>query len=156
MPQKSVSMCEQDILLRMEEDRRCRHFRWLSTALTLVIVAVATTSAASHQDDRKLLFHEELDNEDALASWEVIDDVNNDGYPEIWCGDALHLWLFYLDMNDKWKVFARSGDLGLAVGTFNNIFPMKNGAGKTERVIVVSAGYVMDFTVDYTLLPDRS
>lgn len=35
----------------------------------------------------------------------------------------------------------------------NNLFPVKNGAGKTIRLVVVSAGYVMAFDVKHSFIP---
>jgi hypothetical protein len=52
-----------------------------------------------------------------------------------------------------WKVATRSPDLGCFPGLYNNLFPLKNVAGKTVRLIVVSTGYVMEFAVDPEAVP---
>jgi hypothetical protein len=82
-----------------------------------------------------------------------IDDVDNDGKKEIWCCDQLHLYLFYEDPVLGWKVATRTEDLGCFPGMYNNIFPFKDEQGRTVRLVVVSFGYVMEFTVDPTLVP---
>jgi hypothetical protein len=50
-------------------------------------------------------------------------------------------------------VATRSPDLGCFPGLYNNLFPLKNVAGKTVRLIVVSTGYVMEFAVDPEAVP---
>ena len=81
-----------------------------------------------------------------------IDDVNNDGSPEIWCGDAVgHIYLFKQD-NGVWSTVYRSDPLGAYAGYYNNIFPIKDTAGNTNRLAVVSCGYVMAFDVDFASL----
>ncbi len=83
-----------------------------------------------------------------------IDDVDNDGTREIWCTDQLHVYLFYKDAtNGTWKVATRSPDLGCFPGLYNNLFPFKNVAGKTVRLLVVSTGYVMEFAVTPEAVP---
>jgi hypothetical protein len=91
-----------------------------------------------------------------------IDDVNNDGQKEIWCGDGIgHLYLFRRDPGSGvWTCIYRSGDLGCFPGAYNNIHPIKETStssanyGKTVRLLVSSPGYVMLFQVDpNALLP---
>ena len=81
-----------------------------------------------------------------------IDDVNGDGQKEIWCGDAAgHLYLFQR-LAGTFRCVFRSDDLAPYVGYHNNLFPIKNGAGKTVRLAAVSPGYVMLFSVKWWLL----
>jgi hypothetical protein len=81
-----------------------------------------------------------------------IDDVNNDGVKEIWCTDAIgHVYLFRMT-NGNWSCFYRSTDLGACPGLYNQIYVMKNNAHKTTKLILVSSGYVMAFTVDPSML----
>ncbi|MSR46684.1 MAG: hypothetical protein EXS13_06425 [Planctomycetes bacterium] len=83
-----------------------------------------------------------------------IDDVDNDGTKEIWCTDQFHVYLFYKDVTSgTWKVATRSADLGCFHGSYNNLFPFKNAAGETVRLVVVSPRYVMEFTVDPNAVP---
>ncbi len=88
-----------------------------------------------------------------------IDDVDNDGTKEIWCTDQFHVYLFYKTASGggtstgTWKVATRTADLGCFPGSYNNLFPLKNAAGKTVRLVVVSPGYVMEFTVDPDAVP---
>ena len=87
-----------------------------------------------------------------------IDDVDNDGTKEIWCTDQFHVYLFYKfasggSSSGSWKVATRSADLGCFPGHYNNLFPYKNAAGKTVKLIVVSPGYVMEFEVDPDAVP---
>ncbi len=78
-----------------------------------------------------------------------VDDVDGDGVAEIWCGDAVgHVWLFRRT-GSEWKTYFRSADLGVSPGVYNNLFPIKDAKGRTVRLVVVSAGYVMAFEVDF-------
>lgn len=84
-----------------------------------------------------------------------IDDVNGDGLNEIWCGDAVgHLYLFKWDgFLSQWRCIYRSKDLGCFPGCYNNLYPIKDTAtNKTEKLLVVSAGYVMLLKLDRTKL----
>jgi hypothetical protein len=88
--------------------------------------------------------------------WGVkLDDINGDDVPEIWCGDALgHIYCFRRKNTSlTYELFYRSEDLGAYTGLYNNLFPVKNGAGKTIRLVVVSAGYVMAFDVKHSFIP---
>ncbi|MBL8840640.1 MAG: hypothetical protein JNL90_03820 [Planctomycetes bacterium] len=79
----------------------------------------------------------------------MVDDVDGDGVAEIWCGDAVgHVWLFRRT-GGKWSTFFRSADLAVSPGAYNNLFPIKDAQGRTVRLLVVSAGYVMAFDVDF-------
>lgn len=87
-----------------------------------------------------------------------IDDVDNDGSKEIWCVDQFHVYLLYRSSaggasSGTWKVATRTADLGCFPGSYNRLFPYKNAAGKTVRLIVVSNGYVMEFAVDPDAVP---
>jgi hypothetical protein len=83
-----------------------------------------------------------------------IDDVDNDGTKEIWCTDQFHVYLFHFDATSGlWKVATRSADLGCFPGSYNNLFPFKNAAGETVKLVVVSPGYVMEFEVDPSAVP---
>ena len=80
-----------------------------------------------------------------------IDDVNNDGVPEIWASDAIgHLYLFQQDSNGDWETLYRSQDLSPYAGLYQNIYPVKDPEdnNKTKRLFVVSGGYIMGFKVD--------
>jgi len=85
-----------------------------------------------------------------------IDDVNNDGRNEIWCGDGIgHIYLFVRDFStNAWKCKYRSGELGCFPGCYNNIYPIKETStsspdfGKTVKLLITSPGYVMLFKVD--------
>jgi len=86
-----------------------------------------------------------------------IDDVDADGQPEIWCGDAAgHLYLFRWDAaSSAWKTAYKSECLAAFMGAFNRIIPFKEGldptgnpAGRTTKLIVMSSGYVYAFAVD--------
>jgi len=87
-----------------------------------------------------------------------IDNVNggsgNPGRPEIWATDATgHVYLFHYDTpQSSWKCLYRSRDLGPYPGLYNNLYPIKNSAGNTVKLIVISSGYVYCFNVDYTLV----
>ena len=109
----------------------------------------------------------ELDGDDLLGAGNgigagvtgvKIDDVNGDGTNEIWCGDAVgHLYLFKWDpanpAANKWRCIYRSKDLGLFPGCYNHLFPIKDSTtGKTEKLLVVSPGYVMLFDLDRSKL----
>lgn len=81
-----------------------------------------------------------------------IDDVNNDGVKEIWCTDAIgHVYLFRMT-NGNWSCFYRSTDLGACPGLYNQIYVMKNSFLKTTKLILLSSGYVMVFTVNPSML----
>jgi hypothetical protein len=84
-----------------------------------------------------------------------IDDVNADGQPEIWCGDAAgHIYLFHW-AGGKWRCFYRTRQLGAYPGWYNNIFPIKAEfpGPVTTKLVVASPGYVMAFDVKYWVLP---
>ena len=81
-----------------------------------------------------------------------IDDVDADGTAEIWASDATgHIYLFRKDGGGQWTTFFRSADLAPYPGIFNNIYPVKNSAGKTKKLIVVSSGYIMAFKVKQSM-----
>ncbi len=79
-----------------------------------------------------------------------IDDVNNDGQPEIWANDAAgYVYLFRRNiLANTWSCRYRSKALGLYPGMWNNLHPVKDSFGKTTVLVVVSPGYVMAFNVD--------
>lgn len=78
-----------------------------------------------------------------------IDDVDFDGTKEIWCCDALHVYLFQWNATSgAYECVCQSPDLGQFPGVYNNLFPIKGEDRKTHKLIVVSPGYVMEFTVD--------
>jgi len=81
-----------------------------------------------------------------------ITETNCNGGIGSWCSDAIgHLYLFR-KKGSTWSCRYRSVDLGAYPGTYNNIYPMKDSQGKTTKLILVSAGYVMAFTVDPSML----
>jgi hypothetical protein len=82
-----------------------------------------------------------------------IDDVDGDGDFEIWAGDAMgSLYLFGQDSTGDWVGMFRTDVLGTYPGYYNNIYPIKadpaDEHSATEKVVVVSSGYVMAFDVD--------
>ncbi len=82
-----------------------------------------------------------------------IDNVDKAGAPEIWCTDALHVYLFRQDVNGVYQCVHQSGDLGYFPGAYNNLFPIKAADGTTAKLIVASVGYVMEFAVHPGVLP---
>jgi hypothetical protein len=82
-----------------------------------------------------------------------IDDVDNDGVPEIWCTDALHVYLFRQDTGGVYQCVHQSPDLGYFPGAYNNLFPIKAADGTTAKLVVASIGYVMEFEVHPGVLP---
>lgn len=79
-----------------------------------------------------------------------IDDVDNDGDKEIWCGDAAgYIYLFAKDAAGGWHCVDRSGSFATYPGFYNNLHPIKTAAGKTTKLLVQSPGYTMLFSVDF-------
>ncbi|MEW6747581.1 MAG: hypothetical protein AB1486_33030 [Planctomycetota bacterium] len=88
-----------------------------------------------------------------------VDDINNDGHAEIWCGDGQG-YVYALGKNpatQQWECFFRSRSLGVYAGFRNLIFPVKvvsgPDQGKTEYLVVVTPGYVYRFAVDFSAVP---
>ncbi|MEW6744753.1 MAG: hypothetical protein AB1486_18525 [Planctomycetota bacterium] len=81
-----------------------------------------------------------------------IDDVNGDGTPEIWAGDAAgYLYLFEKQVGG-WAGRFRSPAIGSYPGLYNNLFTVKDGEGHTIRLVLASCGYVMAFDVNWQRL----
>ncbi|MEW6743326.1 MAG: hypothetical protein AB1486_11265 [Planctomycetota bacterium] len=95
----------------------------------------------------------------SLGVWGVkIDDINADGKPEIWCGDAQgYIYALARNPSGRWECFWRSRGLGAYAGYRNLIFPVKvtsgPDAGKTQYLVVVTPGYVYRFAVNSTQVP---
>ena len=49
-----------------------------------------------------------------------------------------------------WETSYRSGCLSPYMGAYNHLYPVKDGLGHTIKLVVVSAGYVHAFAVDWT------
>ena len=84
-----------------------------------------------------------------------IDDVDGDGRNEIWAGDAVgHIYLFrrHAGTSLAWSCIFRSDDLGAYVGRYNGIYPIKDLAGHTARLVIMTAGYVYAFDVAWNSL----
>lgn len=82
-----------------------------------------------------------------------IDNVDNVGAPEIWCTDALHIYLFRQNGFGTYECVFQSEDLGYFPGAYNNLFPIKAADGTTTKLVVASVGYVMEFEVHPGVLP---
>lgn len=80
-----------------------------------------------------------------------IDNVDGDDDNEIWCTDATgYIYLFAKDTNDDWGCVYRSDDYCAYPGFYNNLHPVKDGAGKTVKLAVQAPGYFFLFDVDST------
>jgi hypothetical protein len=85
-----------------------------------------------------------------------VDDVDDDGDLEIWCGDAAgHIHLFNRGPGGGWVRMSTNADIGMYPGHYNNIYPLKDlpESGETTRLVVVSPGYVSMFSVDASKVP---
>jgi len=73
---------------------------------------------------------------------------------DIWCTDAIgHVYLFkQTATGTPWHCVFRSQDLGACPGLYNQMYVMKNSEHKTTKLVLVSSGYVMAFSVDPSLL----
>ncbi|MEW6745487.1 MAG: hypothetical protein AB1486_22270 [Planctomycetota bacterium] len=91
-----------------------------------------------------------------------IDNIDNQGRPEIWVTDArgyLHA-LWYDELDQRWECFFRTRGLGMYTGMYNHIYPYKPQTGenalKTTYLVMHTPGYVYRFAVHPDMVPHRS
>ncbi|MEW6747299.1 MAG: hypothetical protein AB1486_31600, partial [Planctomycetota bacterium] len=86
----------------------------------------------------------------------AIDDVDNDGWNEMWVTDSRgYLYLLWYDQAAfQWKCVFRSDSLGTYAGIYSKIYPYHEvgGGGQTTHLLVFTPGYVYRFEVDGSAL----
>jgi hypothetical protein len=83
-----------------------------------------------------------------------VDDIDANGEPEMWVGDAVgHLYALRFNRSSKkWEAFYRSPGLGVYPGVYNNIYPIKDADGHTVMLVVFTPGYVYRFAVKWSVV----
>ncbi|MEW6745769.1 MAG: hypothetical protein AB1486_23720 [Planctomycetota bacterium] len=75
----------------------------------------------------------------------AIDDVDNDGWNEMWVTDSRgYLYLLWFDQAvAQWKCVFRSGSLGTYAGIYSKIYPYHEdpGSGQTTHLAVFTPGF---------------